>query len=202
MIDNKIEAFLSESEIQSLLEALNFQHADKKFNKNTQAIAELLKGVVIPYTFNDSPISTQIVEYQSGESPRKPSDLLISLRDRIADKIKIKTEHSYLQILNMESAGSILPHYDASIPGYVNLKANIRLVGQKDDLFFYHDKVIVINPGDLYIFEASLYKHWSKQSISSRVTLSFGFMIPYKDLGYHGNEPRLRMSEKIMKKFK
>jgi len=53
----------------------------------------------------------------------------------------------------------------------------------------------------MYCFEASLYKHWTKEFKSRRVFLSFGFILPYKILGRTEDDPRVRLSKRIEKHF-
>lgn len=55
--------------------------------------------------------------------------------------------------------------------------------------------------GDVYGFEASLYKHWTNEFKSGRVLLSFGFMVPYNCLNRDRNDPRVRLSQRIEKYF-
>jgi hypothetical protein len=54
----------------------------------------------------------------------------------------------------------------------------------------------------MYCFEASLFKHWTPNKFDSRrILLSFGFLIPYKDLGRSEEDPRVRLSQRIEKYF-
>ena len=67
---------------------------------------------------------------------------------------------------------------------------------------FYIDKeTLGISQGDLYGFEASLYKHWTDEFKSRRVFLSFGFILPYHILNRESDEPRVRLSQRIEKYF-
>ena len=58
-----------------------------------------------------------------------------------------------------------------------------------------------IDEGDLYCFEASLYKHWSNSFDFDRIILSFGFILEYSDLGRDENDPRVRLSKRIERYF-
>jgi hypothetical protein len=58
-----------------------------------------------------------------------------------------------------------------------------------------------INEGDLYCFEASLYKHWSNEFNFNRILLSFGFVLKYSELGRNEYDHRVRLSNRIEKYF-
>jgi hypothetical protein len=66
---------------------------------------------------------------------------------------------------------------------------------------FVGEEVWDIEEGDLYTFEASLYKHWALPFNSRRVLLSFGFGVPYEQMGRSVDDPRIRMSQRIFKHF-
>jgi hypothetical protein len=100
----------------------------------------------------------------------------------------------------MNRGGKISPHYDASIDGYINYKCNISVLSEDYELFLDKD-VIQINQGDLYGFEASLYKHWTNEFKSRRVFLSFGFILPYDVLDRKENDARIRLSKRIERYF-
>jgi hypothetical protein len=100
----------------------------------------------------------------------------------------------------MRKGGKISPHYDASVEGYVNYKCNLCLLSEDYD-FFVGDETVQVQQGDLYCFEASLYKHWTNTFDSRRVFISFGFMVPYEVLGRSETDPRVRLSRRIEKYF-
>ncbi len=58
-----------------------------------------------------------------------------------------------------------------------------------------------ISCGDLYSFEASLFKHWTNEFNSRRVLLSFGFLLKYEDLDRSENDPRVKLSKRIQSYF-
>lgn len=58
-----------------------------------------------------------------------------------------------------------------------------------------------LSPKDLYCFEANLYKHWLEPNPSSRIHVSFGYLLPYADLGLNNQSPRARLSDRIYKRF-
>jgi hypothetical protein len=71
----------------------------------------------------------------------------------------------------------------------------------EDYQIFIGEDTLNISETDLYCFEASLYKHWTNEFKSRRVFLSFGFILPYENLGRDENDPRVRLSQRIYKYF-
>ena len=100
----------------------------------------------------------------------------------------------------MQSGGKISPHYDAAIDGFINYKCNISVLSE-DYNFYMGDDVINVSEGDMYCFEASLYKHWTDEFKSRRLFMSFGFMLPYQILNRNDDDPRIRLSKRIEKYF-
>lgn len=94
----------------------------------------------------------------------------------------------------------INPHYDASLSGFINYKCNISVLAERYDFFIDND-VVSIDEGDLYCFEASLYKHWSNKFNFKRILLSFGFVLTYEELDRTENDPRVRLSKRIERYF-
>ena len=78
----------------------------------------------------------------------------------------------------------------------------VKAIGIVDKALISVDKdVIKINEGDLYGFEASLYKHWTNEFKSRRVFLSFGFILPYDVVGRTTTDVRVRLSKRIERYF-
>ena len=120
---------------------------------------------------------------------------------RISNKLSIPTDNVFLQAVNMHKGGTIQKHYDATIEGYINYKCNISVLAE-DYEFCVDDSTLLIKQGNMYCFEASLYKHWTPKPFNSRrVMLSFGFILPYEVLGRDSNDPRVRLSKRIEKYF-
>ena len=105
-----------------------------------------------------------------------------------------------MQIIDNQHNGKIIPHYDTSIDGYINYKCNICIMGEDYDINIDKDK-LRITELDLYCFEASLYKHWTGTFNNRRTILSYGFALPYHILDRDINDPRVRLSMRITKKF-
>jgi hypothetical protein len=73
---------------------------------------------------------------------------------------------------------------------------------ESDDYRLFIDKEILdIKELDLYCFEASLYKHWTEPFRNKRIILSYGFILPYEDLGRDEKDPRVRLSKRIINYF-
>jgi hypothetical protein len=120
---------------------------------------------------------------------------------RISNKLSIPTDNIFLQAVDMYKGGTIQKHYDASINGYINYKCNISVLAE-DYKFCIDDSTLLIKQGDMYCFEASLYKHWTPEPFNSRrVMLSFGFVLPYEVLNRSEDDPRVRLSKRIEKYF-
>jgi hypothetical protein len=100
----------------------------------------------------------------------------------------------------MDMGGKIDPHYDAAVEGYINYKCNLSVLSEDYD-FFIDSGSVRVQETDLYGFEASLYKHWTKEFSKRRILLSFGFMIPYSQAGRSDSDPRVRLSRRIEKYF-
>lgn len=162
-----------------------------------------LNGHSYMYNIGQTEITDKITSFQSGGTVMRGElpPLILRLVEEISGLIGIPKTHSFLQIVDMTSEGTVGRHYDASFPGHINYKCNISVLAE-DYEFSIDTQTLNIKAGDMYCFEASLYKHWTPQPFSARrVLLSFGFMVPYVDLGRTPNDPRVRLSERIAKYF-
>jgi len=162
-----------------------------------------INGSSYMYDISRTELTKKITEYQSGGHVMKYDlpDVFDKIIKKISHTIQIPTDHSFLQIVDMNDGGKIGKHYDASVPGFINYKCNISVLSDEYD-FVIDDQNIHVCQSDMYCFEASLYKHWTSNPFSSRrILLSFGFMIPYESLGRNEDDPRVRMSNRIIKIF-
>lgn len=190
------------------LEVLKFTDSLKFDNKeiDNEHIREVLDktgGISSIYDISKTEVSRYISDFQSSQNIQSSLDLpqiFFYLQDKISKKLEIEPNHSFLQIVKMDSGGRIPPHYDTSYPGYITLKCNIS-VKSEDYNIWVDDIEHPISEGDLYCFEASLFKHWTEPFTEPRVLLSYGFALPYKDLGRDRDDPRVRLSERIYKYF-
>lgn len=201
----KIErGFLEEK---TRLEVINYVNSiNESIDLNDHHLKYLISkinGNSYMYDISKTELTNKITNYQSGGFVMKENlpDIFIEIRDRISDKVSIPKNHSFLQIVDMNNSGSIERHYDASFKGFINYKCNISILSEDYDFCIDKEK-IEVKENDMYCFEASLFKHWTPNKFKSRrILLSFGFLIPYENLGRTEEDPRIRLSQRIEKYF-
>jgi len=162
-----------------------------------------LNGNSYMYDISKTDLTNKITSFQSGGYVIEEDlpEVFIQLRDSISEELSIPKNHSFLQIVDMNNEGSIERHYDASFKGFINYKCNISVLSEDYDFCIDKEK-IEVKENDMYCFEASLFKHWTPNKFKSRrILLSFGFLIPYEDLGRDEEDPRVRLSQRIEKYF-
>lgn len=171
-------------------------------NRHLFSVANSLEGEQFMFDLSGSKESSILSTYQSAGQvmTQAPDSLFIELMKRIATKLNISSDSVFLQVLRQEAGGSILPHYDSALKGFITYKCNIA-VQSEDYQLFLEDKPFGITQLDLYCFEASLYKHRTDAFKKRRIILSYGFILPYGDLGRDQNCPRVRLSQRIIKYF-
>ncbi len=199
----KIKEFISDSERFEILSFVNSLNIELDItNEHISKVASKLKGYSWMFDISKTKLSKTLSEYQSSNNVLDLDLPLIifKLKDRISNELNISKEHVFLQILNQQSGGLIHPHYDSAIDGYITYKCNISVLSDTYSLYIESDS-LEINQGDLYSFEASLYKHWTDIFDSRRVLLSFGFILPYSDLKRDLKDPRVRLSKRLIKYF-
>jgi len=195
--------FITPSESNQILDWIDsIDHAGNDANHHLSEISKELRGKSYIFDISDTSFTNYITKFQSVSevSKDKLPDLIYNLIDKISKEFKIPQDHIFLQAIDMNSGGKISPHYDASIEGHVNYKCNISVLSEDYELFLDKD-VIKINEGDLYGFEASLYKHWTNEFKSRRIFLSFGFILPYEVLDRDETDVRIRLSKRIQNYF-
>lgn len=154
------------------------------------------------FDMTKSNLSSRLSEYQSSGNINKQilPDVIAYLMFRISDIFEISNNDVFLQIINQKRGGLIHPHYDSAVDGYITYKCNICI--ESDDYRLYvGDDYVDVRQSDLYCFEASLFKHWTEPFKNKRVILSYGFILPYSELGRTENDPRVRLSKRIEKYF-
>lgn len=199
----KISRFISDSEKSEILSFVNTLHVDLDItNKHISQVAKNLNGLSYMFDITKSERSNKLSKFQSSDNLMQNDlpEIFLTLLDRISNRLNINRSDVFLQILDQKSGGSIYPHYDSAIDGYITYKANISVLSE-DYQLMVDDNVLDIKESDLYLFEASLYKHWTLPFTTRRVILSYGFILPYKDLGRSENDPRVRLSKRIVKYF-
>ena len=199
-----IKGFLTQSERKSILSFVDTINAQILLSDHhLKHLIGKINGASYMYDISKTGLTERITRYQSGGHVMDESlpEIFNRLIEKITTAIKIPKEHCFLQIVDMDKGGKIEKHYDAAFNGFINYKCNISILSEDYD-FCVDGETVKVNEGDLYCFEASLYKHWTPNPFHSRrVLLSFGFMIPYADLNRTCDDPRIRLSNRIEKYF-
>lgn len=196
-------SFICEDEAQLLINWIEgITYTDTTVNHHLTELAKELNGVSHIYDVSKTEMTNYITSYQklAKSSDEYIPELVYDLISRIAYTLNLPTNNVFFQAVDMKKGGKINPHYDASVDGYINYKCNLCLLSE--DYEFHVDGTdFHIGAGDLYCFEASLYKHWTDVFNSRRVFISFGFLVPYETLGREIGDPRVRLSRRIEKYF-
>ena len=153
------------------------------------------------FDISKNDLTKKVTTTQSGNDVMSEGvpEFITELINRVAESVEVPTENVFMQVVDMNKGGKIKVHYDIGINGYIVYKCNLSVLSEEYQ-FMVGEDVIDVNQGDLYCFEASLYKHWTENEFNSRrVLLSFGFLLPYETLGRTENDPRVRLSHRIEK---
>jgi len=197
-----IRSFLSDDERRKIvdwMDSLNPESTDP--NHHLSALSKSVKGKAMIFDISNTDKTNYITNFQKvSKIENKVPSFIEDIINKISTLLNIPKDDVFLQVVDMQSGGKISPHYDAAINGFINYKCNISVLSE-DYNFYMGDDVINISEGDMYCFEASLYKHWTKEFKSRRVFLSFGFILPYEILGRIEDDPRVRLSKRIEKYF-
>lgn len=200
----KIQAFISESEKKEIIDyAFNYKHENVNIkNDHIKEVNMATNGWSILYDITKTNISQEISKFQ-GDSTQinEIPEVFLNISKRIADTLKISSTNVFVQCIYLGKDGEVRKHYDAGKPGYITYKCNIFVDGPDDDVIYVDDTKNIIEKLDLYCFEANLYKHWMDKSNVGRIHLSYGFIIPYDDLGWYEEHPRIRLSNRIWKNY-
>jgi hypothetical protein len=180
----------------------SISHKNHNPNHHLTELSKELKGRSYIFDISNTDLTKYITGFQSiyDVSNDVLPDFILDIIEKIAKEFEFPKDNIFLQAVDMRKGGKINPHYDASIDGYINYKCNISVLADDYELFIGDDSIIV-SQGDIYGFEASLYKHWTNEFNSRRVFLSFGFILPYSTLNRTENDPRVRLSRRIKKYF-
>ena len=195
--------FVCEEEAQMLVNWIeNIEYSKADTNHHLTELAKELNGVSHIYDVSKTEMTNYITSYQKTLKNADDNfpELITDIIDRIAQTFDLPKDHVFFQAVDMKKGGKVNPHYDAAVDGYINYKCNLCLLSDDYD-FFVDGTTLHVTKGDLYFFEASLYKHWTNEFDSRRVFISFGFMVPYHDLGRTSEDPRVRLSRRIEKYF-
>lgn len=186
-------------------EILNFNYKPNDMfikNKHIKEVNDSMKGWSILCNFSKNEVTNYISKFQ-GDSTNVDDvpNIFWYLSTKIADVLNINNNNIFFQYIYIGKNGQVKKHYDAGMPGFITYKANIVILGPKVDYIYVGKDKIEIKPNDLYAFEANFYKHWLEKSDIPRIHLSYGFILPYEELGYNENDPRVKLSNKIWKKW-
>ena len=198
-----IRDFISDEEKSLIVNWIsNKSHSGEAKNVHLKELGKTLSGNSFIFDISKTQLTQYITNFQSVSDPSSEEipDEIMTIIFRVSKKMNFPTDNIFLQAVDMNKGGKIDPHYDASIEGYINYKCNISVLSEDYNLYLDRS-VIRINSGDLYGFEASLYKHWTDEFNSRRVFLSIGFLIPYSVVGRTSTDPRVRLSRRIEKYF-
>jgi len=172
-------------------------------NHHIKEVLESTLGESHIYDLTQTEVSRYVSSFQSSNNSlfrENLSPIFISLWNRISNHLSLDKTHCFLQIVKMDSGGRITPHYDTSYMGYITLKCNISVISDRYEIWL-DNTPYSIEQGDLYCFEASLYKHWTDEFKNPRLLLSYGFLVPYSRMSRDTKDPRVRMSQRIFKYF-
>lgn len=196
--------FINETEACQIVDWVSGLSSEKGSpNHHLGELSKSLNGSSTIFDISKTEKTKFIAGFQSisGVKQDDVPDFIHSIITRISEKLNIPTTDIYLQAVDMYKGGTIQKHYDAAIDGYINYKCNISVLAE-DYEFCVDDSTLLVKQGDLYCFEASLYKHWTPKPFNSRrIMLSFGFILPYEVLGRDSNDTRVRLSKRIEKYF-
>jgi len=123
------------------------------------------------------------------------------IKDQIAEKLNISKDHVFLQVLSMKAGGQVKAHYDSGRPGYITYKCNVAVTAPWAYTIHVDKSDATVKERSLYAFEANFYKHWVHEYPNHRILLSYGFLIPNKELGYEDNDPRVRLFNRIYQHY-
>ena len=207
VIDNHmiIKNFINDNEVNSIINWVDsINHVQQSDNHHIIELGKKLNGNSHMFDISKTDLTKYVTNFQSGNDVLNDELPVVihNLIDRISELVNLPKDNVFLQAVDMDSGGTINPHYDVSVDGYINYKCNISVLAE-DYNFIIDKNIIKVSQADIYCFEASLYKHWTEKEFTSRrILLSFGFLIPYSLLGRSANDPRVRLSKRINKYFK
>lgn len=201
---NLIKSFINQSDVDVCLSWINTIKNDKiGENNHVNEVAKMMNGKSYMFDISKTDLTKYVTSEQSGNNliDSDVPQFIYDLVYKISKKLSIPSNNVFLQVIDMNKGGTIKPHYDVSVKGYINYKCNISVLSEDYSLNI-EDDIVCIQAKDLYSFEASLYKHWTTNPFNNRrVLLSFGYILPYSVLNRSDNEPRVRLSNRIQKYF-
>ena len=199
-----INNFITNDEVNLITNWVSsINHIQESDNHHITKLGKALNGNLHMFDISKTNLTKYVSNFQSGNNVVEDvlPELIYNLISRISDAFKLPNDNIFLQVIDMDCGGTVEPHYDTAIDGYINYKCNISILAE-DYNFIVDGDVIPVTAKDMYGFEASLYKHWTEKPFTSkRILLSFGFLVPYSVLGRDDNDPRVRLSKRLEKYF-
>jgi hypothetical protein len=171
-------------------------------NEHIKKINDQINGFSVLCDLTQTEVSKSVAKFQ-GDNTQIESvpDLFYEIKNRICSLCDITDKNVFFQLISMKKGGRVAPHYDAACPGYITYKCNVVVKGPPTDVIYVDKYPNTIEELSLYCFEASLYKHWADACEYDRILLSYGFLLPYRELLWDEDSPRVRLSNRIWKKF-
>lgn len=185
------------------IKSFNFVNKmDKIKNEHIKRLNEETYGCSALYDFSNTELTRYIGGFQ-GDATKidEAPEIYYEIGKRIGDTLNLNQDHMFFQYIIVGPGGKVAPHYDAGVPGYATYKCNICVEGPKDDPIHVYKNSYHLNAGDLYCFEANMFKHWLPAGETKRVHLSYAFIIPNADLGWSEDHPKIRLANRIWKNF-
>jgi len=193
--------FLSTSDVE-FIKTFERPESGEIQNYHIKSVNEAVNGWSAMFDISHTPLTEEVVRFQGdGTLGFKYPSYYIELGHRIASAVGVSAENMFFQYIVVGAGGEVRKHYDAGKPGYVTYKCNVVVEGPLQDIVYVGDEVMHLTPSCLYCFEANLYKHWMTVIDSPRIHLSYGFIVPYADLGWDEHSPRVRLSNRIWKAY-
>lgn len=195
--------FINEKEISDII-----QYSDSicpKYeieNEHIRTVNDATNGWSILHDLTKTPESKNISSFQGdGTQVDNIPGIFKELADRISESLNINKDHTFFQLIMLGENGKVSSHYDVGLPGLITYKCNICVEGPETDCIYVDKNRLEIKRSDLYCFEANFFKHWMPKSEARRIHLSYGFLLPYTDLGWNDDSSRVKLSNKIWKIF-
>jgi hypothetical protein len=199
-----IDNFISEQEKEEIYHwAKSYEKPNVEIeNCHIKEINDAINGFSVLCDLSKTEVSQCISKYQGDATTiEKVPDIIHELTKKISNELNLNSDNTFVQLIVMGKGGCVKPHYDAGMPNYITYKCNVCISSPKDDIIHVDKDKLIVNEKSLYCFEANLAKHWACKSESERIMLSYGFIVPYADLGWEADSPRVRLSNRIWKSF-
>lgn len=196
--------FITEAEAEIIKNYGNefVDHESKINNEDIRMVNEQTNGWSVACDLTKTEPSQKVSFYQGDATNlAQVPQFFMDLADRIATTLVIDQSHVFFQYIHLGTGGKVLSHYDLGLPGYITYKCNVFVDGPEEDSLSVDKINVPLKKYDLYCFEASLFRHSMESTRYIRTHLSYGFLLPYQDLGWSENDPRVRLSQKIWRKF-